>query len=235
MPGATLQSPILKQEQDCGKKKIPRPDVISDFLIVLTLLTFIIICDRIMRLEKCWITHNGYFCLWMTMLGVITTDMYLGLKYAIKRASYDTGRKHKDYNLSMRAFASCLACALIENPFKSSIEPQLLSIAPLKETPAQPPATEVTATSDKQTVSSLTSGNGSSHTLRKFSSWVGKEPRQRCRWCSHTTHNNQNIRCWHYCQECNAAFCFPQYQVKPNCFRLHVKQHVRWLQMEQDK
>ena len=109
-----------------------------------------------------------------------------------------------------------LAFALIKNPFNSSIEPQLMSIALLKESPAQLPATEVTATSGKQTVSSLTSGNGSTHTLRKYLRRVGKDPRQRCHWCSHTTRNNQNFRCWHYCQECNAAFCFPQYQVKWN-------------------
>ena len=220
------------------KKKIPRPDFISKyFACANTVDVHNQIRQGTIKLEKRWITHDGYFRLWTTILGIIGTDMYLGYKHAVNIANYDRGRKHKDYHLGVRDFLARVAYDLIKNPFNSKIEPQIITLSPLKDD-NNDANTQQTATTGNSfsSLTTSTSATGTSHTQRKFKPTVGKsDPRQRCRWCAHTVEKHKNHRSWHYCLECNAAFCFTEFQQTRNCFKLHVQHHTKWLKWEKKK
>ena len=186
------------------------------------------------------------------MLGIILTDCWLGYKYAIKLAERRSKRRHKHHDITLQDFTDWMASALIHNPYQWSTEPEFVNLAMLSEYDTSNKTTDTESTTTGGNATSTTAGStvlgktskgsissityeslkGKTHSVCKFIRKYGKESRQRCRWCTHMQPVEKNIRAWHYCHECKAAFCHPGPRMKRNCFLEHVKKPDQWLRWE---
>ena len=92
-------------------KNVPRPDVISKYFAHSNVIDIFNQARQFdLRLEKHWVTDDGFFCLATTLFGIVVTDCWKGYNYHLP-----TNHRHK--GLEIREYARLLARDLLENNF----------------------------------------------------------------------------------------------------------------------
>lgn len=211
-----------------GVRWVDRPDVISKYFAGSNAVDkHNHVRQFELGLEKCWITHNPYFRLFTTLLGINVVDCwklssYHGLFQGYQSNQYTAGENA----VPIKKFASILAKQLLTYA-------ELLRTYPLPSSSV--PCTVVTASSEDPTSSLETSANGSAHPLIDKNGFshcpilfekCPKNKRVKPRHCSYCSVPGQpNAGGWarHYCNHCLKAFCCPtQMNSRRNCFKQHV-------------
>ncbi len=260
-PGQPYIAKFRNRDGKLVKKHIARPKVLVEFFGVANIIdVHNHIRQGTLRLEKRWRTEDCWFRLFTSMVGIILTDCWLGYKFAIKMAEKRSRRRHRHHDITLQEFTDWMANAMINNPYTKNTEPEFVDLAVLQDvdsvqatsttTSSITTGEQTTTTAESTTAGSMTAGSttqqsvssityesrgGKIHSVCKFIQKHWKETRQRCRWCTYTKPAECNIRAWHYCKECAAAFCYPGPRNKRNCFMEHVQKHDQWLRWEHSR
>jgi len=140
-----------------------------------------------LALEKKWITQNGYFRLYTTLLGMTVTDTWKLLK------------KNDPKYVTVAEFADILANEMIIDA--QTQEEQEKADERAKETTS---LSEVILTAAVSTVSSVTEASQAMHNTTHTRE-ILKRNQLRCIWCSRV--NLVERKTTMRCKECNKGFC----------------------------
>ena len=259
-PGQPYIAKFRNRDGKLVKKHIARPKVLVQFFSVANVIdVHNHIRQGTLHLQKWRRTEDCWFRLFTSIIGIILTDCWLGYKYAIKLAEKRSKWRHKHHDITIQEFTDWMAEALINNPFDKTTEPEIIDLALLEEDEANRTSSAASVetgmntatTADSTTVGSTTVGastqgssissisfgsaGGKRHSVCVYKRKYGVESRQRCHWCTYTKPAKMNIRAWHYCRECGAAFCYPGKRTNRNCFIEHVNKYDTWLRWEQTR
>jgi hypothetical protein len=162
-PGKSYEAKWKDENGNSRSRLVPRPFVVSEYFNN---------CNKIdlhnqsrqhdLKLEKMWVTEDGYFRLVTTLIGIGITDCWKGYRFHLKE-------NHRHKKQSLRDFNAILAKDLLENSFTKSLESeQSLTIDVPTTTEALSPLTQEEAatnflfsvsTLDSQTVASALSSS----------------------------------------------------------------------------
>jgi hypothetical protein len=138
-------------------------------------------------LEKKWITHDPFFRLATTLIGINVTDTFLLTKYH-KVINYSTLTEDQDGpKIGIKPFSGILAFQLIEMAKKLTGGPlrflpeevEVPLIGDGKSDLSSPTYPETASTEVKQVIQSLCDANGMKHNLVKYD--ITKDPSGRQR------------------------------------------------------
>jgi hypothetical protein len=212
-------------------RHVDRPDAISKFFEQSnTIDNHNQLCQGQLALEKCLVTHNCWFCLQTTFVGIDVTDTF-------RIAAHHSLIPKENYPI--REFAGVLSSQLLrhakalETPvaplnlqcslrFKSptltyAIPPRVLVIT--SPSPIHPP----------EALYSLIDHNRKEHhcvQLKKERDKNGKNQTKR-RTSFACKENNKTTLCGQYCYTCNNPFCTASHKQKRDCFTQHVEEIFR--------
>ena len=130
-----------------------------------------------LKLEKKWITHDGYFRLYTTLVGMTVTDIWKIYKIGCPATS----------KLPIAQFADLLAADMISYANSLPHDSQM------------PPSVTVSTSSSSTSLSTMTTP------WKQHTKVVTPERQSRCVWCSrvHLIERKTTLRC----AECNKGFC----------------------------
>ena len=124
------------QHGNAMTRKVPRPAIISKYFGRSNVIdTHNHLRQFLLRLEKYWVTHSGWFRIDTTLIGMTVTDCYL----LLRRQSSNQRMK----NQTLAQFVDNLTWELLNNPYKDEIESEYV---PMEGDDADPMPAPVAAT-----------------------------------------------------------------------------------------
>jgi hypothetical protein len=115
-------------------RKVPRPAVISKYFNVSDVVDSHNQCRQLcLRLEKCWVTHDPWFRLDTTIIGMTVVDCWRLLKFQSKNKAMRS--------LRMIDFADRLAWDLVHNRMNAELGTTLVESSSTSESSSKPSST----------------------------------------------------------------------------------------------
>ena len=176
-------------------RHVSRPQIISDYFKYSNVVDLHNQARQShLGLEKKWITHDGYFRLYCTLVGMIVTDIWKIFKIGSTYLS----------KMPITHFADLLAADMIAYADTLSDDCQVT------------PALSITVTESSCSLSTLTTPKDMSNC--SHTKILNPSKQSRCIWCSrvHLIERKTTLKC----MECNSGFC--RATTGRNCWENHV-------------
>ena len=115
-PGEAYEAKWTDAHGNRCKRYVPRPQVCSVYFGNCNGIdVHNQMCQKILRLEKCWVSKDGYFRIITTILGICVVDAWRGYQAS-------TNPTHRHYKLRLMEFVDMLAKDMVENELQDEVE-----------------------------------------------------------------------------------------------------------------